>query len=60
MQLEGTDLPVWAMEIDPDKAKQQFRSYSASDKGTKVGKLCLYDKQGISSNMYPPLTASVL
>ena len=37
VQLEGTDLPVWGMEIDPDKAKQQFRSYSASDKGTKVG-----------------------
>ena len=36
MQLEGTDLPVWAMEIDPDKAKQQFRNYSASEKGTKV------------------------
>ena len=37
VQLEGTDLPVWGMEIDPDKAKQQFRSYSASDKGSKVG-----------------------
>ena len=36
MQLEGTDLPVWAMEIDPDKAKQQFRNYSATEKGTKV------------------------
>lgn len=39
MQLEGTDLPVWGMEIDPDKAKQQFRSYSASDKGSKVRRL---------------------
>lgn len=37
VQLEGTDLPVWGMEIDPDKAKQQFRSYSATDKGSKVG-----------------------
>ena len=37
MQLEGTDLPVWGMEIDPDKAKQQFRSYSATEKGNKVG-----------------------
>ena len=36
VQLEGTDLPVWGMEIDPDKAKQQFRSYSATDKGSKV------------------------
>lgn len=36
MQLEGTDLPVWGMEIDPDKAKQQFRNYSANDKGNKV------------------------
>ena len=36
VQLEGTDLPVWGMEIDPDKAKQQFRNYSASDKGNKV------------------------
>ncbi|KAL3145706.1 ATPase arsa1 [Trebouxia sp. C0010 RCD-2024] len=35
VQLEGTDLPVWGMEIDPDKAKQQFRSYSATDKGSK-------------------------
>jgi len=24
------------MEIDPDKAKQQFRNYSATDKGNKV------------------------
>jgi len=36
VQLEGTDLPVWGMEIDPDKAKQQFRNYSATDKGNKV------------------------
>lgn len=35
VQLEGTDLPVWGMEIDPDKAKQQFRNYSATDKGNK-------------------------
>lgn len=43
VQLEGTDLPVWGMEIDPDKAKQQFRSYSASDKGSKVRMLsCHY------------------
>ena len=36
VQLEGTDLPVWGMEIDPDKAKQQFRNYSVTDKGNKV------------------------
>ena len=41
MQLEGTDLPVWGMEIDPDKAKQQFRNYSQTDKGNKVGP-CLH------------------
>ena len=40
VQLEGTDLPVWGMEIDPDKAKQQFRKYSATDKGNKVN-ICL-------------------
>ena len=51
MQLEGTDLPVWGMEIDPDKAKQQFRNYSQTDKGNKVGS-CLHSypvfKQGIT------------
>ena len=36
MQLEGTDLPVWGMEIDPDEAKERFRASSAKD-GGKVG-----------------------
>ena len=33
VQLEGTDLPIWGMEIDPEEAKEQFRAYSAKDGG---------------------------
>lgn len=40
MQLEGTDLPVWGMEIDPDEAKERFRASSAKD-GGKVGSMIL-------------------
>ena len=41
VQLEGTDLPVWGMEIDPDEAKERFRASSAKD-GGKVGSLTLH------------------
>ena len=33
VQLEGTDLPVWALEIDPDQAVSAFRTASAEDGG---------------------------
>ena len=31
--VEGTDLPLWGMEIDPDEAKEEFRASLASDGG---------------------------
>jgi arsenite/tail-anchored protein-transporting ATPase len=29
----GTDLPLWGMEIDPDKEKEKFRAYAAGAEG---------------------------
>ncbi|CAG9465867.1 unnamed protein product [Pedinophyceae sp. YPF-701] len=31
--LEGTDLSIWGMEIDPEQAKQEFKEYYASGGG---------------------------
>ena len=31
--VEGTDLPLWGMEIDPDEAKEEFRASLAVDGG---------------------------
>ena len=33
MAVEGTDLPLWGMEIDPEEAKEEFRASLASDGG---------------------------
>ncbi|CAL8465589.1 g5125 [Coccomyxa elongata] len=35
--VEGTALPLWGLEIDPDRAKEDFRAFNARDngKGTK-------------------------
>jgi hypothetical protein len=27
--IEGTDLPLWGMEIDPEKEKENFKAYTA-------------------------------
>ena len=32
VQVEGTDLPVWGMEIDADEARQRFQASSAEGK----------------------------
>ena len=34
--VEGTALPLWGLEIDPDRAKEDFRAFNARDDG-KVG-----------------------
>ncbi len=34
--VEGTALPLWGLEIDPDRAKEDFRAFNARDNG-KVG-----------------------
>lgn len=34
--VEGTEIPLWGMEVDPEKAQQDFRASSAKD-GGKVG-----------------------
>eukprot|EP00898_Chlorokybus_atmophyticus_P003289 jgi/Chlat1/3961/Chrsp26S08870 len=34
--LEGTDLPVWALEVDPDLAKEEFRTMTGA--GPNAGK----------------------
>ena len=31
--IEGTELPLWAMEIDTEKATSDFRASSAAGKG---------------------------
>lgn len=31
--VEGTDLPLWGMEIDPEEAKEEFRASLAVDGG---------------------------
>ncbi len=28
MPLEGTDLPLWGLEVDPEEATQEFKTYS--------------------------------
>lgn len=34
--IEGTDLPVWGMEIDPDKATANFKAFASSGGKEKV------------------------
>ncbi len=34
--VEGTALPLWGLEIDPDRATDEFRAFNARDDG-KVG-----------------------
>jgi hypothetical protein len=31
MLIEGTALPLWAMEIDPEKEKEKFKAWSAGE-----------------------------
>lgn len=31
--VEGTALPLWGLEIDPDRAKEDFRAFNARDDG---------------------------
>ena len=33
MAVEGTDLPLWGMEVDPEQAKEEFRASMAKDSG---------------------------
>ena len=37
--IEGTDLPIWGMEIDPDKATANFKAFAASGGKDKL-KVC--------------------
>ena len=37
MPVEGTALPLWGLEIDPDRATDEFRAFNARDDG-KVGR----------------------
>lgn len=39
VQLEGTDLPIWGMEIDADDARRTFQAVSPEE-GGKV-EICL-------------------
>ena len=36
MAVQGTDLPLWGMEIDPERAKDAFRAATAKDDGAGV------------------------
>lgn len=40
MPIEGTDLPVWGMEIDADEARRRFKTSSSDGKTSKVRALC--------------------
>lgn len=31
--VEGTELPLWGMEIDPEKARDAFRAFAGRDGG---------------------------
>ena len=31
--VEGTALPLWGLEIDPDRARDDFRAFNARDDG---------------------------
>ena len=31
--VEGTELPLWGMEIDPEKARDAFRAFAGRDSG---------------------------
>ena len=33
MAVEGTDLPLWGMEVDPEQAKDELRASMAKDDG---------------------------
>lgn len=33
MPVEGTALPLWGLEIDPDRARDDFRAFNARDDG---------------------------
>ena len=33
VMIAGTDLPLWGMEIDPEKAKAEFRASAAAGNG---------------------------
>lgn len=37
--IEGTDLPIWGMEIDPDQAQQDFKAF-ARGKGQDNVQVC--------------------
>lgn len=36
VQIEGTSLPIWGMEIDPDKATEKFKAFAATGGKEKV------------------------
>lgn len=33
VMLEGTELPLWALEIDPEREKAKFKAYTAGGVG---------------------------
>lgn len=49
--VQGVDLPLWGMEIDPEKAKDEFRSFAARNDGQAGALLALLAP---FSNCWPP------
>jgi arsenite-transporting ATPase len=42
--IEGTDLPLWGMEIDPEEAKAEFMTFSSNN---NVGaQVCVMSTRG--------------
>lgn len=35
--IEGTDLPLWGMEIDTEREKERFKAWSAGEGGAAGG-----------------------
>ena len=44
--VEGTALPLWGLEIDPDRAKEDFQAFNARDDG----KVSILGSPGIPAN----------
>jgi arsenite/tail-anchored protein-transporting ATPase len=36
MPLQGTDLPIWGMQIDPEQAREELRELARGDGGSQV------------------------
>ena len=40
--IEGTDLPLWGMEIDPEEARREFEEFASSERGESS----MYEQDG--------------